>query len=192
MNLSLPSRLTVDEFLAWAVNQPNEAGKLELLDGVVIVQQSRQWGHHKVKAAVFLALIDAIKTAGVPFYAATDGPTVRIDSRTAFEPDALIAPLPEPEPTSLEVPNPVIVVEVLSPSTAQRDATTKLKRYFEVPSVEHYPILDWQDRAVTHHKRGASGTIETEVLSEGVLKLDPPGIEIPLASLFGPAPTTAG
>ena len=31
-------------------------GKYELIDGVVIMQQSQQWGHAKVKAAVYVAL----------------------------------------------------------------------------------------------------------------------------------------
>ncbi len=58
MNVTLPTRrLTVDEFLAWAVRQTE--GKYELIDGVVIMQQAQRWGHSKVKFEVALALRDA-------------------------------------------------------------------------------------------------------------------------------------
>jgi Uma2 family endonuclease len=184
MNVALPKRLNVDQFLAWAARQGE--GKYELVDGVVIMQQTQQWGHAKVKARVFKALERALEGRGLQFLAAPAGMTVRINSRMAFEPDALVAPLPEPADDSLEIPNPVIVVEVLSPSTARIDATTKLRSYFEVESVQHYLILDPEDRTVTHHKRGATA-IETRVVSEGSLSLNPPGLELRLADIFGAA-----
>jgi len=186
MNIALPRSLNVDEFLAWTQRQ--EQGKYELIDGVVVMQQSQQWGHSKVKAALYVAILGAIDRSGIGHYVAIDGPTVRISKRKAFVPDVLVAPLPEPELTSLEIANPVIVAEVLSPSTARVDATTKLRGYFEVASVQHYLILDPEDRTVTHHKRGAAAAIETRVITEGTLVLDPPGLEIGLADIFGAAP----
>ncbi len=192
MNLDLPDRMTVDEFLAWSVTQPKEARRFELLDGAVIMQQSQQWGHAKNKYAVFDALRLAIERAGVPFFAAPEGPTVRIGPRTAFEPDALVAPLPEPDDTALEINNPVNVVEVPSPSpsTALRDATTKLKRYCELASVQHYLILEWEARALTHHRCAWAGVIETRVISDGEITLEPPGLTIAIADVFG-APKSA-
>jgi hypothetical protein len=38
-----------------------------------------------------------------------------------------------------------------------------------------------------HHKRGEAQTIVTAFATEGVLQLDPPGIEIQLDSIFPPA-----
>ena len=114
MNIAFQTRLTVDEFLAWAVRQTE--GKYELIDGVVVMQQAPKWEHSKVKLQVAIASRDAIKRAGVPCYVASDGPTVRITRHKAFVPDALVAPLPEPASDDLEINNPVVVVEVLSPS----------------------------------------------------------------------------
>lgn len=184
MNIALPRSLDVDQFLAWAVRQ--EKGKYELIDGVVIMQQAQRWGHSKVKAEVYLVLRDAIRKAGVPCYVASDGPTVRIGRHKAFVPDALVAPLPEPAFDSLEIADPIIVVEVLSPSTARTDATTKLEGYFEVSSVQHYLIIDPEERTITHHKRGRTGDVSTRVVRKGALVLKPPGIEIRLADVFGP------
>jgi len=185
MNIALPKRLTVDEFLAWAVRQTE--GKYELVDGVVIMQQAQRWGHSKVKVAVYLALQQAIAAAGVPYYVGPDGPTVRIGKHKAFVPDALVAPLPEPALDSLEITNPIIVVEVLSPSTVRMDTTTKLDGYFRVASVKHYLIVDPESRSITHHKRGRAAAVKTRIVRKGVLALKPPGIEIRLSDLFAPA-----
>lgn len=185
MNIALPRSLNVDQYLAWAERQ--QQGKYELIDGVVIMQQSQTWGHAKLKTRVFNALERAIEARNLSYFAAPDGMTVRVADRTAFEPDALVAPLPEPETASLEIPNPIVVVEVLSPSTARIDATTKLRGYFEVATVEHYLILDPEGRTVTHYKRGSGKVIEARVLTEGIVALDPPGIEIRLGDLFAPA-----
>jgi Uma2 family endonuclease len=185
MNIAFDKGMTVDEFLAWAETQPREAGKFELLDGVVIVQQSQRWAHAKLKYEVFDALRGAIKQAGLHYFAAPEGPTVRIHQRKAFEPDALVAALPEPEPDSLEVPNPIVVVEVLSPSTTRMDTTVKLQGYFEVESIRHYLIVDPERKAIIHHRRSDKGVVETVMVTAGELRLAPPGLSISLGDLFG-------
>ena len=60
-----------------------------------------------------------------------DGVTVCVNRFTAFEPDALIHCGDSPALNALEVPNPVIVVEVLSPSSMRRDLTGKVARLFQ-------------------------------------------------------------
>ena len=59
--------------------------------------------------------------------------------------------------------------------------------YFSLPSLAHYLILDPERRVAIHHKRGQGDIIETRILSEGVVRLDPPGIEAPVAEMFPPA-----
>jgi len=113
-----------------------------------------------------------------------NGMTVRIAARTAFEPDALVVC---PSPTDLntmEIPNPVIVVEVLSPSTAADDHGVKLDGYFSLGSVNHYLILDADRRVMIHYRRAHAGAIETRVLREGMVILDPPGFEAHVAAFF--------
>ena len=183
MNIAVPQRLTVDEFLAWSSRQ--EKGRYELQDGRIIMQQSQNVGHLKTKLLVVTSLLAAVKKAGLPSYVFPDGATVRIASKTAYEPDALVAPLPMPDDSSLEVSNPVIVVEVLSPSSLKRDLTDKLAGYFQVPGIVHYLILDPEDKVVIWHRRAAAGGLEPPVkLATGNLRLDPPGFDIDVAGVF--------
>lgn len=71
--------------------------------------------------------------------------------------------------------------------SAAIDHGPKLMGYFSLPSLAHYLILDPERRVAIHHKRGQGDIIETRILSEGVVRLDPPGIEAPVAEMFAPA-----
>ena len=179
---ALPShKLTVDEFLAWAEGRP---GRYELYCGTVYAMAPERAGHARVKFAVQTQLAAAIKSAGLDCHMLPDGMTVRITKDIAHEPDALVHCGPEAASSAVEIPNPVIVVEVLSPSTRHIDASAKLVGYFQLPSVRHYLIVDPEGRPTLHHWRRPDGTILTCIVPSGLIKLDPPGIEIDTAAFF--------
>jgi Uma2 family endonuclease len=129
-----------------------------------------------------------METAGLPCHMMPDGMTVRIDAATTFEPDALVYSGPPVDLDGIEVPNSVVVVEVLSPGTRSVDSGTKLIGYFQVASLCHYLILDPVKRLLIHHARGAGGLIETRIASEGTLDLTPPGLTPSVAELFADLP----
>lgn len=176
-------KMSVDEFLAWAEGRD---GRFDLYNGVVYAMTPERAGHAKVKFSVQTALAAGIRRAGLGCHMLPDGMTVRIDEATAHEPDALIYCGQELPATAIEVPEPVIVVEVLSPTTRRLDASLKLASYFRLPSVMHYLIIDPDDAPlVIHHARAAAGIIESRILRDGTLRLDPPGIEVGVAELYG-------
>jgi Uma2 family endonuclease len=65
----------------------------------------------------------------VPCEALPDGMTVRVEEQTAFEPDAVVYCGPRIDGDAVEVPSPVIIVEVLSPGSRSLDLGSKLYRY---------------------------------------------------------------
>jgi Uma2 family endonuclease len=181
MNIQAPERMSVDEFLVWAEGRP---GRYELVEGVVHQMSPEKIRHVETKLAIVLALRAAIKRRGADCYALPDGVAVRISDRTAFEPDVSVYAGPRQDGDDRELKTPLIVVEVASPSTVSRDSSTKLRGYFSRPTIAHYLIVDATEQTVVHHARGVDGAISTRILSEGVLALDPPGIEMPVADLF--------
>jgi Uma2 family endonuclease len=178
-----PGRMTVDEFLAWAMAQPE--GRFELVDGTVVAMAPERAGHARLKSEVWLALRDGIKSAGLPCEALPDGMTVKIDEHTAYEPDAQVHCGERLADDTVIVPAPVIVVEVLSPSTATRDTGAKLADYFRLASLQHYLIVRTDRPTVIHHRRGDGDVIETRVVTAGSLQLDPPGIVLELDRVYG-------
>ena len=174
-------QMTADEFLLWAEGRE---GRWELHDGAAVMMAPERVAHNRNKLKAATALQDALGAAGLPCEVFTDGLAIRIDARTTYEPDASIACGPRASPDAIEIDNPVIVVEVLSPSTAAIDHGRKLSGYFSLASVQHYLILDPDRRVVIHHKRGVGDAIETRVLTDGVARLDPPGFEVAVEALF--------
>lgn len=173
-------KMTVDEFLGWSAGQP---GRWELFDGVPVAMSPERVIHGEVKYRVARALDAALEKAGVPCRFVLDSAAVRIDAHRSYQPDALVycgEPLPG---DALEVPNPVVVVEVLSPSNAMQDLRDKLQGYFRVPSIRHYLIVDPDKRLVIHHARSDGDVIATRIVSDGVLSLAPPGITLLAADL---------
>ncbi len=167
--------------MAWAEGRP---GRFELYAGMVYAMTPEQAGHADVKYAVQTGLLTGIRRAGLPCYMLPDGMTVRVDQDTAHEPDALVYCGQKLANSAVEVPNPVIVVEVLSPSTRHVDASAKLAGYSRVASVQHYLIVDPDTRLVVHHARGERDVIATRIVNAGGLRLDPPGIELTVGELF--------
>jgi Uma2 family endonuclease len=183
MNVLTKPRMTVDEFLTWAAGRP---GRYELYRGEVFMMSPEEVGHLKTKGAIYVALMAAIRDRAVPCQVLPDGATVRINDATAYEPDALVYCGPELPMETIEIPSPVIIVEVLSPSTRRIDIATKLADYFKLPSVAHYLIFEATRRSVIHHARGTGDTILTRIVTEGSLTLDPPGIALALDDIYSP------
>jgi Uma2 family endonuclease len=176
--------MTVEEFLPWA---EGKEGRWELHDGVPVLMAPERSLHAETKFDAAIAIREAIRGAGLPCRVYPDGMAVRLDAGSTFEPDVSVICGPRPPANALALTDPIIVVEVLSPSTAAIDHGRKLSGYFSLPSVHHYLILDPDRLVVIHHKRGQGDAIETRVLSEGVVRLDPPGFDVAVAALF-PAP----
>ena len=93
---------------------------------------------------------------------------------------------PLPGDTLITV-DPVIVVEVASPSTQRADALLKLTRYFRNVSIQHYLIVMPNQRSLLHHRRGDGGRIETTVHVAGHVRLDPPGLDLCLETRLLPS-----
>jgi Uma2 family endonuclease len=144
-------------------------------------------GHIKTKVAVYLALLRAVRKAGLPCHVLGDGAGVRISRHVLHSPDALVYCGPELPDSAIEVPNPLILVEVASPSTRKFDETAKRDGYFSLPSVHHYLIVDPQEPPVVRYSRQADGTFLRSVVREGALTLSPPGVELTVAEVLAVA-----
>ncbi len=173
--------MTAGEFADWTGQQPEK--HWELFDGVPHMQQSQSWGHADVKGRIYVALLRGVAEAGLDYSVGVDGVVVKIGPATVFQPDVVVF-AGRMARNEIVAPEPLIAVEVLSPSTERRDLTVKLAGYFGVPSIEHYVIADWEDCELIHYRREGRGVSRPVIVREGGLTLDPPGIAIALADVF--------
>ena len=183
MNIALRRPFTVEEYLAWAQTQ-SDLPRMELINGQVVAMTPERVEHIEIKVAAVIALKKAIARAGVPCHALGDGMTVRIDDHTAYEPDALVYCGERLKRGTMLARDPVVIVEVLSPTTSHTDTSAKLIGYFKLPTVHHYLIIDPDACAVTHHSRGANGVGPGRSITSGAIRLDPPGLTVELSEFF--------
>jgi Uma2 family endonuclease len=182
MTAAATKHMSVPEYLAWAETQ--ESGRYELVRGEIVAMASERAEHVRAKTKVWRTLDEAIRRAGAPCEAFVDGLAVAIDAQTAYVPDALVNCGEAIAPDSLLAPSPVIIVEVLSPSSRNIDKQLKLSDYFRLPSLSHYLVVDLGRRLVLHYRRAAEGPITVTIVKEGAIALDPPGVQIEIAAIF--------
>ncbi|MBV8095442.1 MAG: Uma2 family endonuclease, partial [Acetobacteraceae bacterium] len=116
-----------------------------------------------------------------------DRVTVEIGEDTDYEPDAMVNCGGRLDREALAAPKPVIIAEVLWPTTASVDTGRKLADYFSLASVRHYLILraDKPDKPqIIHHERRDDGTIITRIITEGEVRFEPPGIAIQIGDIY--------
>jgi len=181
------SGMNVAEFLAWAERQPR--GRFELVDGLVVAMTPERVRHSVVKFAVARALDDAVRAAKLPCIVFTDGPAVVIDNHKTREPDASVQCGIDVDLNSMTLEAPLIVVEVVSPTSERIDTGMKLADYFSVATIQHYLLVypDLDMRLIVHHRRNEN-RIETRIARPGEeIALTPPGFSVPVNALLGPS-----
>ena len=176
--------MSVAEYLDWSMSRP-EGERWELSGGMPVRMRSEKNRHNLLKTEVALELRLAIRRARNGCRLFGDGVTVVIDEAHAYEPDAAVQCGAEVDLDAVTVDEPVVIVEVLSPSTAYRDTGEKLEAYLGLPSVRHYLVFDPVRRAVVHHGRTeADAPVVTAILHGGTLELPPTGLALDLDACF--------
>jgi Uma2 family endonuclease len=78
-----------------------------------------------------------------------------------------------------KINDPLLVVEVISPSSRARDVGAKLADYFRIPGLRHYLVVRTEDRTIIHHQREAMGAISNRISRGQDIVLQPPGLVLP-------------
>src|SRR5882757_548589 len=112
-----------EEYRRWVETQPN--GRFERIDGLVVARAPERLNHADRKAVVWLALHRAVTAAGLPCHVYPDGVTVE-EGDNDFEPDAVLRCGDALSGDRVDIPDPMVVVEVLSPSTRSTDLSGKM------------------------------------------------------------------
>ena len=80
-------------------------------------------------------------------------------------PDLVVAPVVDDEHDYI-VKHPVMMAEVASDQSGQRDRIKKRKEYFDIPSLWYYLVADQDEMLVELHIRGEENRWETQYFTE--------------------------
>jgi len=174
--------MTREEFLAWVDQQPT--GRYERIDGIVVAMAPERLAHNRCKSAAVRALRRALRDAGLRSCEVfADGMSVRVED-SDYEPDALLRRGPRLPGEAIHIPDPMILVEVLSPDSGTRDRAIKPRAYFKLPSVQHYLIVWPEEQRIVRHARLANGDIASTTFLSGDISLDHPGITVTVEEFY--------
>ncbi len=184
-----PRRWTEEEFFAWLERQET---KYELVDGQPVPRRAPDpvtgmvgatQRHDRVAVNLLVALAGRLR--GSPCRPGTSDTAIRIPGRNIRYPDVAVdcGRFQDAERAATE---PVLVAEVLSPSTRDFDQTEKLEEYRTVPTLRHILVIDPMQPRLLLHTRGAEGHWSAERIAgpDAVAALPALGIELPLAELY--------
>ena len=175
---SPPSPMTVEAFERWLETLPDDAEDHELIEGIVCAKGQTSVNHDLIVGNVSGTIFGQLKPP-CRFYGA--GRSVAIDRTSQPRSDGLVSC---ESVENNEIKAPVIVIEVLSPSTKGRDLSDKLWLYERVGSIRHYLAIE-QNRAVVYHfHREDDGLFQPRLVRKGTLRLDPPGVALEVEEIY--------
>jgi Uma2 family endonuclease len=169
--------MTIVEFDDFIETLGDEAKLYELVDGFIVMMSNPTERHEQIAGNIGAQLKLAMNKRGCRTY--QGGMRVQRSAEgTAGDktkPDVVVrcsAPNSEQQQRTF-IDDPVVVVEVLSPSTMDYDRGPKLKFYKTLKTLQHIVIVYQDQRRIEHYRRGKkSWTVDDALIKpEDVLDL---------------------
>lgn len=188
-------KLTLDEFLAW--DGPER--RYQLFDGEPVARPLETGAHGTVQARLGASLIAAL-AGREPCRPVSEAGVASVRrARDVYVADIAVTCAPDRRGARL-TEAPLLLVEILSESTAEEVRKLKLPEYRLIPSVREVLLLDSRDTYAEVHRRLDEARWLTDLVvgPDGVLRLESVPLEVRLADLYrgldlpGASPAAAG
>ena len=185
MGLPAPTRhpfVTLPEYRAM---EATSEVRLEYVDGEVFAMAGGRRWHNHIGSGFVGELRNAVKGCGC--YAYGSDMKVHVNEGAEFYPDATVVcrPVTFPEGDDCAVTNPVVIVEVLSPTTAVWDLTGKRERYATLASLQHYLVAHADAWQVHHYRRNPDGSWRVTFHGAGdTIDLDAVGVTLSVDAVY--------
>jgi Uma2 family endonuclease len=171
-------KLDIDEFLAWDDGTDRH---YELVRGDIVAMAPPQHAHGAIVANIVGELRNQLKR---PCHAVAEAGIVRPDrSDTYYQADIAVTCTPA-RPDERYLADPIVIVEVLSPSTATTDRGGKLPDYRSIPTVQEILLVSSWERRVEHWRRTNEGWAVAEPGEDAILRLGSLAIELPVSGIY--------
>jgi Uma2 family endonuclease len=178
MNLAMRKPMTLAEFLEWEERQEL---RYEFDGFEPVAMAGGSLAHSAIQRNLAMALGNRLRGKPCQFF----GSDLKVQAaeNSSRYPDGMV--LCSDLDQSLKiVRNPVVLFEVLSPSTAGKDRIVKAREYQATPSVQRYVMLEQDRIGATVHVRAADGWSVIVLKDDDTLALPEIGLAIPLAEFY--------
>jgi Uma2 family endonuclease len=150
MAKATPQPWTVEEFLVFEAEEPE---RYEFVDGILRMMTGGSVAHSVIKNNATNALNASLREG--PCHAYVDDLKVVTETAVMY-PDVVVTCQPL-APDDDRVPDPTVVVEVLSPTTETHDRIRKWRQYQTITSLRHFVLIAQSERRIEVYTRQGGG-----------------------------------
>jgi Uma2 family endonuclease len=178
MNLAVRKPMSLAEFLEWEERQELRYE----FDGVEpVAMTGGTVGHATIQGNLTVAVGGRFRGKPCHFYGSDL--KIRVADDHMRYPDGMVV-RSRVDRTAKVVHDPVVIFEVLSPSTAAKDRIVKAREYQATPSVKRYVMLEQDRIGATVHVRAQDGWSVFVLKDDDTLVMPEIGLAIPLAEFY--------
>jgi Uma2 family endonuclease len=173
--------MTLDEFLRW---DDGTDTRYELIDGFPVAMAPPAEAH-RILAVRLVSRIDAALSSRRPCNAQIEPGVVRSGRPDSyFVPDIAVT-CQRNEPGRQAMVDPILIVEILSPSTERDDRRLKLPAYQSIESVREVLLIDADNyHAELFRRENSHWGIELVRGPEAALLLNSVGLRVSMSELY--------
>jgi Uma2 family endonuclease len=174
-------RMTLDEFLAW---DDGTDIRYELVDGVPVAMAPPARAHGILRARLTAAIEGSLRSRR-PCTAQTEAGIIRSEHEDGYYVADIAVTCRPYERGEQLVKEPILIVEILSPSTERRDRLIKVPAYRDIESVQEILLIDSEAGVAEVLRRQGEEWITMLVRGrEAVLRLASVDLWVPMAELY--------
>ena len=137
-------KMTPEEYLEWEAKQEL---RHEYIDGEILAMTGVSIPHNDIALNLYTALRPYLRQR-VCRVNLSDVKVQANQNSRYFYPDLVVTCHPDDLKSRQFINHPKVIVEVLSPSTANYDRGDKLKYYRQIPSLQEYVLVDSESISV--------------------------------------------
>ena len=177
-----------DKYLAWESEQPT---KFELIDNDIVAMSGASEAHNIITGNVTTSLNVQLRKKPCKVYPADMRVQVKRQTTYTYPDVVVVCGQPrfraDAKPSTLQ--NPMLIFEVLSPSTEDIDRNRKFGQYLQLPSLEGYFLVSQDKPRVESYTRHSDGWLyQDHVGLDAELKIDAIGVSLSLEDIYHKVP----
>lgn len=175
-------KMTPSEYLDWERQQPD---RYEFYNGEIFAQAGGTRRHSLISANAIRSLGNLLVDGDCEVH--SSDMRVHVEAADVYVyPDASVVCPPIEGEADDVISNPVLVIEVLSPSTSDFDRGTKFGYYRQIPSLRDYLVISQDEYRVEHHflRQGELWALRDVEGIEEVLHLAGLEIDLPMSEVY--------
>ncbi|RYG25608.1 Uma2 family endonuclease [bacterium] len=160
-------------------------GRSELINGEIHMMAGASLTHTILTSSIDVAL--NTRLANTPCQAVTSDLRVKSDETEMYTYSDVVLFCEREYEDGVQdtLKTPLVIFEVLSPSTQSYDRGDKFTHYRTIPSLRHYVLVSADQRTIDHFARQSGDTwLLSTFRGNELLRLDPPGVEVPLDEIY--------